>query len=59
MDFKETFLVICLVLKIIEGLYYLVKSLVIVGFLIVIVLGLCPPTNSSKSEYLQSNFLRL
>ena len=53
MDFMKTFLVICLVVTIIAGLYYLVKSLVIVGLLIVIVLGLCPPTNSSQSATFQ------
>ena len=36
MDFMKTFLVICLFVTIIAGLYYLVKSLVIVGLLSVI-----------------------
>ena len=40
MDFMKSFLVICLVVTIIAGLYYLVKSLVIVGFLTVTGLGL-------------------
>ena len=40
MDFMKTFLVICLVVTIIAGLYYLVKSLVIVGLLSVIGIGL-------------------
>ena len=40
MDFMKTFLVICLVVTIIAGLYYLVKSLVIVGLLTVIGIGL-------------------
>ncbi len=33
MEFMKTFLVICLVATIITGLYYLVKSLEIVGLL--------------------------
>ena len=40
MNFMKTFLVICLVAIIIAGLYYLVKSLVIVGLLTVIGIGL-------------------
>ena len=40
MDFMKTFLVIFLVVTVIIGLYYLVKSLVIVGFLTVTGLGL-------------------
>ena len=36
MDFMKTFLVISLVVTIIAGLFYLVKSLVIVGLLSVI-----------------------
>ena len=40
MVFMKTFLVICLVATIIAGLYYLVKSLVIVGLLTVIGIGL-------------------
>ena len=36
MDFMKTFLVICFVAIIIVGLYYLIKSLVIVGLLTVI-----------------------
>ena len=40
MDFMKTFLVISLVVTIIAGLYYLVKSLVIVGLLSVIGIGL-------------------
>ena len=40
MDFMKTFLVICLVVIVIAGLYYLVKSLVIVGLLTVIGIGL-------------------
>ena len=40
MDFMKTFIVICLVATIIAGLYYLVKSLVIVGLLTVIGFGL-------------------
>ena len=40
MDFMKTFLVTCLVMIIIAGLYYLAKSLVIVGLLTVIGIGL-------------------
>ena len=40
MDFMKTFLVKCLVVKIIAGLYYLIKLLVIVGLLSVIGIGL-------------------
>ena len=40
MDFMKTFLVISLVVTIIAGLYYLVKSLVIVGLLTLIGFGL-------------------
>ena len=40
MEFMKIFLVICLVVTIIAGLYYLVKSLVIVGLLTLIGFGL-------------------
>ena len=40
MEFMKIFFFVCLVLTIIAGLFYLVKSLVIVGFLTVIGFGL-------------------
>ena len=40
MDFMKTLLFLCLIASIIAGLYYLVKSLVFVGFLTVIGIGL-------------------
>ena len=40
MDFMNTFLVICLFATVIAGFYYLVKSLVIVGLLTVIGIGI-------------------
>ncbi len=40
MNFMKILLVVCLVTIVIVGLYYLVKSLVFVGFLAVIGIGL-------------------
>ena len=40
MNILKIFLVICLVATVIAGFYYLVKSLVIVGLLTVIVIGI-------------------
>ncbi len=40
MNFMKILLVICLVATVIVGFYYLVKSLVIVGLLTVIVVGI-------------------
>ena len=57
MNFMKTFLVICLVAIIISGLYYLVKSLVIVGLLTVIGIGLYFWISKKLKSWMNENTL--